>query len=93
VLTLPYRPIAVFTEGPGLKATPSSGNVKRAYPSQGEGRAQKVVEPKPELAFGIAPGSQGGSGEPGACPPGRLPLNAAQLVRKRLVLPFGQVRY
>ncbi len=33
----------------------------RAHPSQGEGRAQKVVEPKPELAFGIAPGSQGGA--------------------------------
>jgi hypothetical protein len=36
---------------------------KRAHPSQGEGRAQIVVEPKQELPFEIARGSQGGAAE------------------------------
>jgi hypothetical protein len=37
-----------------------------AHPSQGEGRAQIVVEPKPELRFEIARGSQGGAADRGA---------------------------
>jgi hypothetical protein len=40
----------------------------RAYSSQGEGRAQIVVEPKQELPFEIARGSRGGAAERGAGP-------------------------
>jgi hypothetical protein len=47
---------------------------KRAHPSQGEGRAQIVVEPKQELPFEIARGSRGGAAERGAGPPGRLSI-------------------
>ena len=35
----------------------------RAHLSQGEGRAQIVVEPKQELPFELARGSQGGAAE------------------------------
>src|SRR6266566_1065055 len=77
----------------------SKDDVKRAHPSQGEGRAQIVVEPKPELAFEVSRGSRGGAAERGACPtrsviyqclasPIRsLPSFATQLVRKRLAVP------
>src|SRR5258708_15799810 len=37
----------------------------RAHPSQGEGRAQMVVEPKQELPFEIAQGEPGGAAERG----------------------------
>ena len=38
----------------------------RAHFSQGQGRAQIVVEPPPELPFEMAQGSQGGAKERGA---------------------------
>jgi hypothetical protein len=37
-----------------------------AYSSQGKGRAEIVVEPKPEMPFEIVRGSQGGAADRGA---------------------------
>src|ERR1700730_5651574 len=53
-----FKGSRVETRGPFPKA-----DGKRAHPSQGEGRAQIVVEPKQELPFEIARGSQGGAAE------------------------------
>lgn len=46
---------------------------KRAHPSQGQGRAQIVVEPKQELPFEIARGSEGGAAKSSGGP---RPVNA-----------------
>ena len=65
--------MAIFQAVTGVSFSHDQSHASRgAHPSQGQGRAQIVVERKPELPFEIVRGSRGGAEVSSAVPPALL---------------------